>query len=155
MTKYIKLFLLGLLILAPIGIYVWNFHDHSFSHDPSVWGGFGDYFGGIYSIIVTILAVYLANILSKQNDSRKRIRNAVEEISNQIQTIEKGKQIDVRRLNRLYRLTRDYMLFIPESLYISLTELGDNFIENKDNRNNIDKNLLSDVKKQLKRLYLE
>lgn len=155
MPKWLKYVVLTLLVLLPVGLYVMNFHDHAISDDPSAWGDFGDYFGGVYSIIVTVLAVYLANTLSKQNDTRKRAKNAIEEIVEQIQTIERGSTIDLRRVNKLYRLTRDFALYLPDDLTASLRELGDNFIENKDTPNAIDKNLLADVKKQLKRLYDE
>lgn len=143
----------GLAILTPAVAYVIKFHGCSISDDPADWGVFGDYFGGVYSIIVTILAVYLANELSKRNDSQKRMKDAIEEIYEQILTIEKGDTVDLRRVNKLFRLISDNKLYLPKDMVASLKELADNFLENKDDRDSVDKNLLSDTKIQLKRIY--
>ena len=129
------------------------FHSHSFSDDPSAWGSFGDYFGGVYSVIVTILAVYLANLLSKKNDNSKRKKEAIEEINEQIQSIEKGEIIDIRRVNRFLRLIHSSRLYFPDTLVQSLLDLYDDFLKNKDTKELIDKHLIDDIKKQLKRLY--
>lgn len=143
----------GLLLLLPAGVYVLKFHDFTLSDDPADWGVFGDYFGGVYSIIVTILAVYLANELSKRKDSQKRTKDAIEDIYDQILTIEKGNVVDLRRVNKLYRLISDNKFYLPQDMVASLKELADNFLENKDDKDSVDKNLLSDTKSQLKRIY--
>ena len=151
--KVFKWCVLALVLIAPIVFYVAMFHGHSFSEDPSAWGSFGDYFGGIYSVIVTILAVYLANLLSKKNDSSKRKKDAIEEITEQIKSIEKGDSIDIRRVNRFLRLVHSSRLYFPDTFEQSLLDLYDEFIKNKDTKNLIDTHLVEDVRKQLKRLY--
>lgn len=50
--------------IIPIGIYWLQFRTAGMSNDPEKWAQFGDYVGGVYSVLVTILAIYLARNLT-------------------------------------------------------------------------------------------
>lgn len=61
-------------IVAPIYFYINDFHDLPRSSNPSDWGTFGDFFGGILNpiislltLIVTILIAFYLNKIEKRN----------------------------------------------------------------------------------------
>ena len=63
-----------LLICAPIYFYVKDFHQFSRSTNPSDWGTFGDYFGGIlnpiisfFTLLVTIFIAVYINKIERRN----------------------------------------------------------------------------------------
>lgn len=59
--------------VLPIFVYFLNFHG-GFSNDHSDWSAFGDYIGGVYSVIVAILLFYLtinANFSAEKRNEKK------------------------------------------------------------------------------------
>ena len=67
MHKWIEYAVAILVVTMPLAVYVIHFYDYPISENPSDWADFGSYIGGIYSIIVAILVVYLTRDLSKKD----------------------------------------------------------------------------------------
>lgn len=56
--------------LAVLGFYYYNFHQLGLSNDTSIWGEFGDFFGGtanpIFSFLTVVLLLLTVSLQSKQ-----------------------------------------------------------------------------------------
>ena len=59
--------IVALLTIAPILVYSCQFRNLEISDSPGDWGTFGDYVGGVYTVIVVILAVILSRVLEKED----------------------------------------------------------------------------------------
>ncbi|GEO02916.1 hypothetical protein AAE02nite_05800 [Adhaeribacter aerolatus] len=71
--KLVTTFLV-VLPLIPIFIYLLNFFDTSLSDNPSDWGTFGDFFGGIlnsyFSLLTLLITIYIAYEISNLEEKR-------------------------------------------------------------------------------------
>jgi len=59
---------LTLLVLSVIGFYLWHFKGHPISPNPSDWGPFGDFFGGILNPIIAGAGLLLLLRTITQNE---------------------------------------------------------------------------------------
>lgn len=75
--KIVLLALFGITILLfPISIYVWVFHQNQISTDLNSWGVFGDFIGGtmnpILSLANLVVLGYLTFLVAKQSNEQNR-----------------------------------------------------------------------------------
>jgi len=67
--------LIVFLIFKVFSLYHYRFSDR-FSNDPSIWGQYGDYIGGLlnplFSLINIVVLIYLTFIVSKNDDNRSK-----------------------------------------------------------------------------------
>jgi hypothetical protein len=132
-SSYFKThFLQILLVLAtfPILLYVSKFHSCKLSEDPADWGVFGDYIGGVYSVLIAILVVFITRNLSRLDEEKRLKKEAIREIYKQITNIQQKQTVDQRKLTKLYKLIEDGKLFITPDLYERLKKLANYFGEN-------------------------
>ena len=90
-TNWMRSHFLPILIVAavlPILIYVLKFHDYKLSNDPADWGVFGDYIGGVYSVLIALLVVYLTRNLSRHDEEKRLKKEALREVYKQITNIQ-------------------------------------------------------------------
>ncbi len=142
---------LYIIFCIPLILYISKFGGSKLSDDPQDWGVFGDYFGGVYSILVTLIAVYLARALEKRDSKIDRIRNAIVEINDQISTI-KNNNYNLNSINRLLHLITRYKIYFPDSLCKKLSKLYDVYLKRNAGENMIDV-VENDVLQELKQLY--
>lgn len=65
--------ILSLVILAsPVLLYIRQFGRLGISNDPQDWAVFGDYIGGVYTVLVTFFAIYLTRNLEKRDAEKTR-----------------------------------------------------------------------------------
>ena len=140
------------LLASPVLLYVIQFGGLEISKDPQDWGVFGDYIGGVYTVIVTFLAIYLTRNLEKKDAERIKAKAAVGIIFDQIVKID-YKHIDMRSVNKLLRLTKENELYVPQYLFEELTELYDDYVEAKEEPNKFNLKKELNVKHSLKKLY--
>ncbi len=129
--KYIFYILLTILFLLPIIIFIIEFHSYTLSNDTANWGDFGDYIGGIYSISITLLAVFLTFYLTKKDEKRKKRIEAIIAINDKIDKCYRAMN-DTTRLKYVANLIKEVEhdhLFIPEALYKELGKLIDDYSE--------------------------
>lgn len=55
----------------PLITYILNFANYKISDDPEKWAFFGDYIGGVYSVVLTCILTYLMYQLNKKDEQRK------------------------------------------------------------------------------------
>lgn len=141
-----------LILVAPLLVYVIWFGGYSISNDPVDWANFGNYIGGIYTVLVTLFAIYLTRHLDKRDLEKKKAKSAFGELFQQICKID-YQQVDMRSVKRLLRLTHEYELYIPTDVFVKLTELFDDYVVAKDNPESFQLEKEVQLKTRLKRLY--
>lgn len=141
-----------IMLVAPLLIYVIQFGGHSISDDPADWGVFGDYIGGVYTVLVTLFAIYLTRHLDKRDVERNKARSAVGQIYEQICKIN-YQLIDMRSVKKLLRLIQEKELYIPNDVYEKLLELYDDYVVAKDNPDSFQLEKEVKLKARLKKLY--
>lgn len=151
-NQFFKRAVTGVVLLLPLLIYTCNFHNHPISEDPSDWADFAEYFGGIYSIIITIYVVYLARELSIRDEAAIKRKRAVEEIYSQIVKVD-IKRINLASVNKIYNLLSKNKLYINDKLHDKIVSLADHFLEVKGGKASINQQLLKSVKDNLKEIY--
>ena len=142
----------AILLVLPVVLYVMQFRKHKISDNPEDWGVFGDYIGGVYTVLVTFFAIYLTRSLQKRDAEKNKARAAVSVIYEQIGKID-YQHVDMRSVNKLLRLTKENELYVPQYLFDKLTDLYDDYVVAKDNPHKFNKQNELSVKKQLKQLY--
>ena len=88
-TTYL-LWILAVLSSVPILLYLFYFGGNGISKNLSDWSGLGDFIGGIYSVITSVVAVYITYILHKQ-------RVEFDEKMSKIQDIQQKERLDFDR----------------------------------------------------------
>ena len=147
--KQIIKYTLPILCLIPIALYFIFFHD-SISFNNADWGDFGDYIGGVYSIIMSIVVVYLSYYLTKKDVKKAKKNDAIENINKKIHQCESARK-DETRIKYGMELKKHgdyYSLYISESLKNHIIQLADQYI-----KNNVDVKLKKDILNQLKQAY--
>lgn len=122
-------------ILLPILCYILRFAGNGLSDDTEKWAQFGDYIGGTYSVILSILVIYIARNLTRKDEASNRRKNAIDEIFKQIIKIEsltQGTQ-KASAANRLLRLTHEHQLHISEGLCQDMENLANYYIRISNN----------------------
>lgn len=125
---------LFLIALIPIIVYVWHFHGLKLSDNPADWGVFGDYIGGVYSVLIAILVVYISRHLDIRDEETKRKQEAVRKIHNQISSIRQNQKVNPQKLTKLFRLIDESKLYINGDLYTDLVKLANHYGEKGRNR---------------------
>ena len=150
--KHWEKYLWGLVIVAPMVLYIINFGRSGISGDPANWGAFGDYVGGIYSVLVTVLVIYLARMLNRKDTMRREKQEAAVEVYKQIQKIN-NQNVDLRSVNKLLRDIESNSIYFSDDLTERLTNLFDYFTQLKAGTTNIDEGKEQRVLTELKRIY--
>lgn len=145
-----SLLILIVAAVLPILIYIFRFHDYQLSDDPSDWGVFGDYIGGVYSVLIALLVVYITRNLSRRDEEKRLKKEALREVYKQITNIQQKQTVDQRKLPKLYKLIEDSKLFIDNDFYERLKGLANEFVERGRNRQ-----MELDVLEELKEEYAE
>lgn len=141
-----------MIIIIPIGLYWYNFRDYELSKNPEDWGVFGDYIGGVYNVLTTVVLFFITYYLNK-TDRRKTIQiNAAEELLSAVENLETKK--DSRSLSNLVKKMDKNKYRLPEMILDKLETLHNNMVEYLDKSNPVQMNLeiIISVKKDLSKI---
>ncbi|MBR3626775.1 MAG: hypothetical protein IKN48_10665 [Bacteroidaceae bacterium] len=155
MTKLFLWILLFVAVVAPILVYILFFKDLSISHDPNDWGIFGDYIGGVYSVILTIVLVYITRFLNKKDEKKSRKDDAIYKIYTRITALEKGGYKKIQDIDNLLIFIESNKLILREDIYLSLIDITDYFKSISDKSPQEDYTKVSRLKNKLKQYYEE
>lgn len=143
---YIPIYILYL----PISIYISQFWHHNFSEDPSLWGVFGDYVGGIYNVLTPLLLAYISFRMSKYQTHGELTQNAAKQILEQVLSIKK-KNYHHKSVEKLLHLIKKYEHYIGDLLKQNLIMLSDDYtcvrVDKKDPNTNLEQIVISELKK--------
>lgn len=103
---------------------MFRFHSCTFSKDPADWGTFGDYIGGVYSVLLSIIAIYVTYMISEREDKLKEKRKILTELYKTIISI-KSEEVDLSLVNKIVSLTDKNQLLLPKILYADLIRYSD------------------------------
>lgn len=141
----------GIAVMSPWVIYVIFFHNQTISSSTSDWGSFGDYIGGVSSVITAFVVIYISRHLDRKDTYHDKIRSAISEIYDQLVKID-AEHVDNRKTTKFLRLVEKNRLYLPESLYNDLVKLHDYFVSLQNNGNR-DHSFEEDIIHGLKKLY--
>ena len=141
--------------IIPIGIYWLKFRTAGMSNDPENWAEFGDFVGGVYSVLVTILAIYLARNLTLKDEAVSKRRDAIDDIFQQIAKIEQCADVNSKTyaVNKLIRLVHIHELQLSDSICYDIERLADYYLERIEGNVAEDIVLVSCTKDKLKKAY--
>lgn len=156
-NKWLIIIICTIFTIAPICVYFWTFRSYSISDDPNDWGVFGDYIGGIYggffTCLITILAIYLARALTKRDLRQFKTSAAAEKLYKQICVIENN-GYNLNSINKLLRDIKECELYFPDKEFIEqLGRLYDQFVEQNGGTGTVDEELKNYIITQLKVYY--
>lgn len=154
LLKYKFQIVAGILLLLPICAYIINFCDHDFSEDPTMWGVFGDFIGGVYNVLVAVLVFYVSRHLDKKEAKANKKAKAAYEIKTQIDKFESSKN-RTKTVEKLTNLILTYKDIIDKSTFQMLMALSDNLQRVINNENEINVQLRQDALNELAALYNE
>lgn len=135
--------LIIVVLLMPILIYIFTFSD-GFSPEHSDWGAFGDYIGGVYSVIIALFLFYLTNQINNSRENRNERRRAIKELYNYIIDVSEDDANETNAV-KLRNLVNKNRLFISTSLYDRIIEFSDYYIELSKNRISRDPNRIDKI----------
>ncbi len=133
--------------VLPILVYFVNFHS-GFSNDHSDWSAFGDYIGGVYSVIVAILLFYLTINANFSAEKRNEKKEALKEIYEYIVDVSEEEANSENR-RTLRKLAQKKRLYISEDLYKGIIEFADYYIELEYDRSKRDPNRINSILEEL------
>ena len=141
-----------ILFFVPLLPYYIKFRHYTISSNPSDWADFGSYIGGVYTVVVSILAVFLTRHFEKKDLAWKKLQEAVGAIFVQLQKIDYSR-VNVRAVSKLLQIVHENELYIPSDLYVMLTNLHDDYLDAKECPEKFDVEKEVKVKQRLKKLY--
>lgn len=142
------------LLFLPIGLYLCKFSGNDFSDNPADWGTFGDYIGGVYSVVLTVALVYVTYILNKKNEQNKEKLHAVKDIYTIISSIESD-NINIDDINILVKKIVANKLHLRESIYNKLIAMTDYYKQVALDKSLIDLEKEATLKNMIKDYYNE
>lgn len=147
---YIAVFILNI----PATLYISQFCHHEFSDDPNDWGVFGDYFGGIYNVLTSLLLAFISYKINKMQSRSEYARNAANDILSQVQSM-KSKKYHHKSIDKLRRQAKDNETYIGKLLKENIIMLADNYVQVKYDKEAVNQNLEQAVIKELKAMAYE
>lgn len=118
--------LLAFVLIVPLVFYCIQFHGYPLSNDPSDWGDFGDYVGGIYNVLVALVIFILSQRLERDSKRRDKVVSAAIDITNQIGKLRVSRN-KIKSTEKLISLVISNKVYLDTSLYDQLLELTDNY----------------------------
>lgn len=142
-------------LLIPVGVYLLRFGRAGISGDPENWAQFGDYIGGTYSVLITILAIYLARNLSLKDEVASKRREAIDDIFRQIAKIEQCTEVNAKTqaINKLIRLIHLHQLHVSDNLCDDVERLADYYLERIGGTSVENQEFEEGIKNKLKKAY--
>lgn len=110
--------------IIPVVAYYVRFRSFGLSKDPTDWGTFGDYIGGVYSVILSIIAIYVTYMIREREDKSKEKRKVLTDLYKTINSI-KSEEIDLQKVNRIVSLADNNQLLLPKIIYADIIRYSD------------------------------
>lgn len=141
-------------LIIPIAIYILHFSRNDWSYEPADWGSFGDFIGGVYSVILTILLVYVTYTIERKSEEVKECRNAIKEIYRMVLEID-SQNINIDYIHKIIRCIEANSLHLSNTIYDNLIREMDYYICVAGDKNKIDLKKEQKIKDMLKFYYNE
>ncbi len=143
----------AIVMIAPIACYMWKFRSGHISDSPADWGTFGDYIGGVYSVIIAFLVVYITRNINRSDKERDKKREALRGIYLKIGEIQIGRGRKDYKITNLFLLIEEARLYIDNDFYRELKDLGNYFLQCNRNAGARNRVFENSVKERVKEAY--
>lgn len=88
----------------PIVVYLLNFMGHSISNNPEQWAFFGDYIGGVYSVVLTCILTFLMYQLNKKDEYNRERLCIIKDLYSNIRKFENTNPLRIAEINNFTTL---------------------------------------------------
>ena len=149
--RYWMWYVFGVLLYVPTALYIFQFHDHSLSDDPAMWGVFGDFFGGVYGVVITLMVAYISYRVSKIEARGEAEVKVAKELLKQLKVIQTN-GYHHNSIQKLQRMLIENETDIDRLLRSNLIDLADSYTRARAEKTEVNKNLESAVMEKLKSL---
>lgn len=153
---YEKWLVLGcLLLFIPLSFYIYTFASNGISDDTEKWAQFGDYIGGTYSVLLSVLVIYIARKLTKKDEKVNKEKNAVDLIFQQILKIERCMDFHqkTQAVNKLMRMIDTHQLHISDEIRTCIEDFANYYLIRINGGRDEDLEYEKTVKEKLKKAY--
>lgn len=144
-----------LIAIIPILVYILNFNDHTISNDPEKWAFFGDYIGGVYSVVLTCILTFLMYQLNKKDEQDKEKKELAKSLLHTINEFNKSSSnLSIDKVDYFRnQIIDNEFLFRNESDFIELINIADYYLTlcSDINQRNHEKDI--QIKSFLKNIY--
>lgn len=156
-TMMVKIILIVILGFMPLGFYCYKFGgvNSHLSDNPEHWAFFGDYIGGVYSVILTCILTYLTFYLQKKGSISKSRKEVIRELFSRVNQLNRTNKLRIKDLNSFTNFIIDSeILFQNEEEYKVFIIISDYYKAVSTNGcRNPDKELL--IKNKIIKMYNE
>lgn len=153
-SRYKWIYVSGFILYIPATLYISQFWHHEISDDPNDWGVFGDYIGGIYNVLTSLLVAYISYKLSKMQARGDYARKAASDILSQVLSMKK-KNYHHMSIDKLLRQAKNNEIYIGKLLKENIYMLADNYVQVKYENIAVNTNLEQAVIKELQAIAYE
>lgn len=114
----------------PLITYILNFTNYKISDDPEKWAFFGDYIGGVYSVVLTCILTYLMYQLNKKDEQIKEKKIFAKSLLHTINEFNKSSSnLDVDKVDSFRnQIIDNEFLFRNESDFSRLINIADYYL---------------------------
>ena len=143
---------LSIVMCIPILAYVCQFGCNGISDNVSDLANFGDYIGGVYSVLVTVLAIYLAQELNHREKLKENRNYAISQIHAQFLKITHCPVLTMAKsVNKFFKLIEENRFYLSDEQSQKLQAFGNYFLEHP-NSNNRDANAENEMLEYILRM---
>lgn len=138
----------------PLLLYICNFGMNGISDDLEDWANFGDYIGGVYSIVVTFLVLFLARNLERKDKRREKRQEAIDEIYSQFTKMQNCPSHKLAQsVNKFFRKIEQYRLCLTDDQFCKMQGFGNYFLNVASQTSSKDPYIEEEMKVYLLSLY--
>ncbi len=150
----LKMIFILFILLFPVILYINKFHG-PLSNDSSDWANFGSYIGGVYSVVLTIVLVYVTHLLNARSEKDSKRREVINKIYEKIEGITADDVYDINKVNELVMKINTARIHINDVYFDELIRFTDylkNVIHDPSKKNEI---TVENIKRKLMYYYNE
>ena len=138
----------------PLLLYICNFGMNGISDNLEDWANFGDYIGGVYSIVVTFLVLFLARNLERKDKRREKRQEAIDEIYSQFTKMQNCPSHKLAQsVNKFFRKIEQYRLCLTDDQFCKMQGFGNYFLNVASQTSSKDPYIEEEMKVYLLSLY--
>lgn len=155
--RYIKrhsVFIFTIVSFVPLIAFICEFGGNGISDDLDDWSKFGDYIGGVYSIVIAILAIFLARRLDKKDRRQVKLQQIIYEIYDQFIRMQNCPNHQLANsVNKFFRIIDKHRIYLTDDQTQKLQRAGDYFLSVASKELERDNEYEQDIKDYLNVLY--
>lgn len=140
--------------LCPLLFYIINFSNCKISNDPEHWAFFGDYIGGVYSVVLTCLLTALMYKLNKKDEELKEKRTFAKSLFEMVNKFHNStSNLDSEEVDKFRTVIINNEFIINSDTFRDLIDIADYYLLLCTDINNRNYNKENEIRHLLKTIY--